>query len=149
ERLGVRFPGPTRRQRATAVPTATPSHAKSKHQKPGGSSRSPRWAGSIIATNVARLELRTAVELSHRNKVLYCRFIGRPFSPTRSQRSRRRRMTPAAPPQRTNHRFSTVPVSLRVFYRKTGSSCGRALSDRVSEKDRLAYSSNAAGAYEV
>ena len=39
----------------------------------------PRWAGSIIATNVALLELRTAVELSHRNKAPYCRLIGGPF----------------------------------------------------------------------
>jgi len=58
ERLGVRFPGPTRRQWATAVPTATQSHAPSKHHKPGGSSRSRRWVGSIIDTNVAPPEPR-------------------------------------------------------------------------------------------
>ena len=58
ERLGVKFPGATRRQRATAVPTATPSFAPSKRQKPGESLRSPRWAGSIIGMNVAPPETR-------------------------------------------------------------------------------------------
>ena len=56
-------------QPATAVPTATPSHALSKDRKLGGSSRSQRWAGSIIVTNVAPLEPRTPVELSPSNKL--------------------------------------------------------------------------------
>jgi hypothetical protein len=59
--------GSVRGQRATAVPTATPNHAPSKDQTPGGLWRSPRWAGSIIGTNVAPPE-RTDVELSHSNK---------------------------------------------------------------------------------
>jgi len=70
-------------QRATAVPTATPSHAPSKVQTPGGSWRSPRWAGSIIGTNVAPPE-RTHVELSHSNKLFHCRFLGRAVSPPRA-----------------------------------------------------------------
>jgi len=49
-------------QRATAVPTASPSHAPSKDRKPGGLWRSPRWAGSIIVTNVALPEPRADVE---------------------------------------------------------------------------------------
>src|SRR5215831_15046159 len=56
-----------------------PSHAPSKDGKPGVSSRSQRWADSIIDTNVAPPEPRIAVELSHSNKVLYCRLIGGPF----------------------------------------------------------------------
>jgi hypothetical protein len=39
-----------------------PSHAPSKDQKPGGSWRSPRWAGSIIGMNVALPEPRADVE---------------------------------------------------------------------------------------
>jgi hypothetical protein len=46
-----------------------PSHDLSKRQKPGESSRSPRWAGSIIGTNVAPLEPRTPVELGPSNKL--------------------------------------------------------------------------------
>jgi hypothetical protein len=59
-----------------------PSHAPSKDQTPGGSWRSPRWAGSIIGTNVAPPE-RTDVELSPSSKLLYCRFLGRAVSPPR------------------------------------------------------------------
>ena len=69
-------------QRATAVPTATPSHGPYKHHKPGGSLRSQSWADSIIGTNVAPPKPRTDVELSHNNKFLACRFMRLGVSPT-------------------------------------------------------------------
>ena len=53
EGLGVKFPGPTRRQWATAVPTATQSPARSTPQTQGGLLQSPRWAVFTIGTNVA------------------------------------------------------------------------------------------------
>jgi transposase InsO family protein len=44
--------------RTWACRRTPPSHAPSKHQKPGGSSRSQRWVGYIIVTNVAPTERR-------------------------------------------------------------------------------------------
>src|SRR5262245_57724356 len=41
--------------------------------------RDGRAPSSLRTTNIAPPELRTAVELSHSNKVLSCRFIGGPF----------------------------------------------------------------------
>ena len=48
---------------------------------------SRRWVGSIIGTNVAPPELRTAVQLSHSNNLLYCRLIGGGFSDRGPRRS--------------------------------------------------------------
>jgi transposase InsO family protein len=46
--------------RISACRRTRQSHAQSKRQKPGESSRSPRWVGFIIGTNVAPLEPTTA-----------------------------------------------------------------------------------------
>ena len=74
-------------QRATAVPTATPSHAPSKDRKPGGSSRSQSWAGSIIGTNVAPLERTDGVESQQQttNYSIAIPGTGRFFSPAQAE----------------------------------------------------------------
>ena len=74
-------------QRATAVPTATPSHALSKDRKLGGSSRSQRWAGSIIGTNVAPLERTDGVESQQQttNYSIAIPGAGRFFSPAQAE----------------------------------------------------------------
>src|SRR5215831_7077221 len=70
-----------------------PSHALSKDRKLGGSSRSPRWAGSIIGTNVAPLERTDGVESQQQTTLL--RFLGRAvsFLRRRPSRSRRHKLT--------------------------------------------------------
>src|SRR5215831_13172391 len=121
--------------RTWACRRTRPSHAPSKHQKPVGSSRSQRCAGSIIVTNVVPPEPRTPVELSHSNKSPLQPTPRRAVSPTRFQGSRT---------QTDNSRSSTAygsrpssgPGSLRMLDRQNGPSCGRTLSDRVSENDR-------------
>jgi hypothetical protein len=66
--IGVARTWACRRTRQTPAPF--------KHLKRGGSWPSRRWVGSIIGTNVAPPEPCTAVQLSHSNKLLYCRLIG-------------------------------------------------------------------------
>ena len=125
-------------QRATAVPTAAPSHAPSKDQKPGGLWRSPRWAGSIIGTNVAPPE-RTDVELSHSNKLFRFRFLGRAVSPPRAV---------PIPETQTDNKVAWLirvcvdeplasgPWRPRVLNRKTGRSSGRARQIRERQLTR-------------
>ena len=113
----------------------TPESRPSKHQKLGGSSRSQSWAGSIIATNAAPPEPRTTVELSHGDNVLYGRFIGGAVSPTRSQRSRRRRLTTAVPPQHTDH---GSPQYLAVCVCRIG----KPVPSRAAERSQIEFFEN-------
>jgi hypothetical protein len=75
--------------------------------------------GSIIGTNVAPPEPRTAVQLSHSNKLLYCRLIGGGFS-DRGHRRSIKTQTDIRSSNCVRITASSVPLGLRVLDRKPG-----------------------------